>query len=166
MNAIVFQEMREARGLAYSASAGISQPAYIGAPYSYYAFIASQNDKMQAAIEAFDEIIEDMPQSEKAFAIAKEAILSSIRTSRTIGDRAIWSYFGDRELGLTAPRNKAIFEQVQTMTLDDVVATQQQWAASRDYIYCVLGDIPTLDVQFLKTLGPVEVVTMSEIFGY
>ena len=57
MNAIVFQEMREARSLAYTAQAFLSQPGRLDRPYMYMAFIATQNDKMQKAIEAFDEII-------------------------------------------------------------------------------------------------------------
>lgn len=52
MNSVVFQEMREARGLAYSASAYIMQPNYADTKYGYIAFIATQNDKMQMAIEA------------------------------------------------------------------------------------------------------------------
>ncbi len=74
MNTIVFQEMREARGLAYSASAYIMQPHYGDMKYGYMAFIATQNDKMQTAIEAFDEIINQMPESEAAFKIAKEGV--------------------------------------------------------------------------------------------
>ena len=44
MNSIVFQEMREARGLAYSASASLNQPSRIDRPYVYVSFIATQND--------------------------------------------------------------------------------------------------------------------------
>ena len=36
--------MREARGLAYSASAYIMQPNYADTKYGYIAFIATQND--------------------------------------------------------------------------------------------------------------------------
>ena len=53
MNAIVFQEMREARGLAYSSSARLYMPSFKDDSYLYYAFIATQNDKMKTAIEAY-----------------------------------------------------------------------------------------------------------------
>lgn len=56
MNTMVFQEMREARGLAYSAWARFSSPSYADGTYSYLAFIATQNDKMKTAIEAFADI--------------------------------------------------------------------------------------------------------------
>lgn len=73
MNGIVFQEMREARGLAYSAGARYQSPSYADGRYEFYANIATQNDKLQIAVEAFDDIINNMPQSEAAFAVAKES---------------------------------------------------------------------------------------------
>lgn len=53
MNAIVFQEMREARGLAYSAGAYLITPSKLKYPYVYRTFIATQNDKMIDAMKAF-----------------------------------------------------------------------------------------------------------------
>ena len=166
MNAIVFQEMREARGLAYSSSARLYMPSFKDDSYMYYAFIATQNDKMKTAIEAFDEIINDMPESENAFNIAKEALVSRIRTERISGRGVLSSYINDRELGITEPRSKQIFEVAQTLTLDDVKATQQKWVKDRTYAYGILGDIKDLDTAYLQTLGPVQVLTLEEIFGY
>ncbi len=166
MNAIVFQEMREARGLAYSSSARLYMPAHKEDTYMYYAFIATQNDKMETAIEAFDEIINDMPESETAFSIAKEALVSRIRTERVSNSQIIGSYIRSRELGLTEPRSKQIFEVAQTLTLDDVKATQQEWVKNRKYVYGILGDIKDLDTDYLKTLGPIQTLTLEEIFGY
>ena len=166
MNAIVFQEMREARGLAYSSSARLYMPSYKDDTYMYYAFIATQNDKMKTAIEAFDEIINDMPESEAAFNIAKEALISGIRTQRVTNSQIVSSYIASRELGLTEPREKKVFEVAQTLTLDDIKATQQAWVKDRTYAYGILGDIKDLDTKFLETLGPVQILTLEEIFGY
>ena len=166
MNAIVFQEMREARGLAYSAGAYLSDPEFADDPYSFYAIIATQNDKMRQAIEAFDEIINDLPESEAAFTVARDALLSRLRTQRVKGVDVLFSYLDCRELGLDAPQTKEIFEKVQTATLADVVATQQKWVKGRTYTYAILGDIKDLDTKYLSTVGPVQQVSLEEIFGY
>ena len=166
MNGIVFQEMREARGLAYSASAILSGPSYKDDTYAFRAFIATQNDKMQTAIEAFDDIINNMPESEAAFSVAKDGIISRMRTQRTTGMGVLREYQNCRRLGLDEPNDKAIFEALQGITLDDVKATQQKWVAGRDYTYVILGDIKDLDMDYLKTLGPVKIVSIEEIFGY
>jgi predicted Zn-dependent peptidase len=166
MNTIVFQEMREARGLAYSAQALLNEPQYKDDTYSYFAFIATQNDKMRQAVEAFAQIINDMPESEAAFAVAKEALLSRLRTQRTTGMDVLRSYLACRYLGIAEPSSRAIFEKAQNATLADVVATQQKWAKDRKYTYAILGDIPDLDTKFLSTLGPVQQVSLEDIFGY
>lgn len=166
MNSICFQEMREARGLAYTASAWLASPSFADDSYSYISFIATQNDKMQTAVEAFDEIINQMPESPAAFQIAKDAILTRLRTDRTTGINVLNSYLALRRLGLTEDRDRQIFEKVQSMTLDDVKATQQKWVKDRPYTYGILGDIKNLDLNFLKTLGPITTVSQEEIFGY
>ena len=84
MNSIVFQEMRESRGLAYMASASLSQPNDKDDTYCYVSLIATQNDKVFDAISTFNDIIEDMPESETAFEIAKNSLLSRLRTERIL----------------------------------------------------------------------------------
>jgi predicted Zn-dependent peptidase len=166
MNSIVFQEMREARGLAYSAAARLLEPEYKDDYYKYFAFIATQNDKMQTAIQAFDEIINEMPESETAFRIAKEALMTSIRTQRITGRNILRSYRDVRELGLTEHRSKKIYEVLPTLTLEDMKATQDKWVEGRTYHYGILGDIKDLDTKYLRTLGPVTTLSLEEIFGY
>ncbi|MBQ1636655.1 MAG: insulinase family protein, partial [Bacteroidales bacterium] len=84
MNSIVFQEIREARGLAYSARANYSIPTDLDHPSLFTYSIGTQNDKLIDALSAFDEIINNMPVSENAFNIAKESLLSNLRTARTV----------------------------------------------------------------------------------
>ncbi|MEG1863947.1 MAG: insulinase family protein [Alistipes sp.] len=166
MNSVVFQEMREARGLAYTAWTDLTTPYYADGDYYYMAFIATQNDKMKTAIEAFDEIINQMPESEAAFNTAKTAILARLRTQRTVKSDILWSYLNLRDLGLTEDRNKQLFEKIESLTLADVKATQEKWVKGRKYVYGILGDTKDLDQKYLKTLGPVQTVSQTEIFGY
>ena len=166
MNSIVFQEMREARGLAYSANAILREPSNLQNDYIFFAFIASQNDKLQSAYEGFHEIIEDMPESEAAFAIAKEGLVSRMRTRRVTGAEVLSLYRKCRRLGLDEPTDKADFEAISNMTLEDVKAVQQEWVAGRKYTYSLLGNPADLDQAFLKTLGSVQVVPLEEVFGY
>ena len=166
MNSIVFQEMREARGLAYSAVAFLSTPTHKTDTYPFIAFIATQNDKMQQAVEAFEEIIENMPESEAAFAVAKDGILSRLRTQRTTGFSVLSAYESCERLGLERPMDKELFEKVQGMTLADVKAAQEKWVKGRDYTYSILGDLKDIDTKYLAGIGPVQVVSLEELFGY
>ena len=131
MNAIVFQEMREARGLAYSANARLYSPSHKDDSYMYFAFIATQNDKMKTAIQAFDEIINRMPESENAFTVAKEALTTRLRTERTTGMEILQKYTSDRDLDITEPREKKLYETIPSLTLEDVKETQEEWKIGR-----------------------------------
>ena len=166
MNAIVFQEMREARGLAYSARAFLNTPAYKDMDYNFYAFIASQNDKLREAVVEFDKIINDMPESPEAFEVAKTAVLNNLRTTRTTGINVLYEYLDLRDLGLAEDRDKAVFEKIQGMTLEDVKAFQQKWIKDRKYIYGFLGRQSDFDMDFVRSLGPVTELSLEEIFGY
>ena len=117
-------------------------------------------------MEGFDEIIEQMPASEEAFQVAKSGLVSSLRTNRTTGLDVLYAWLDLEDLGLTEDRNKAVFEQVQDMTLEDVKAVQRQWIAGRTYAYGFLGDAEDFDMDFVSTLGPVTFLTLEDIFGY
>lgn len=166
MNAIVFQEMREARGLAYSAGAYLIPPGKLKYPYIMRTFIATQNDKMDDALKAFDEIINNMPESEHAFELAKEALLTRLRTERIIKSSVLWAYIRAQDLGLKEDSRKQLYEQVPNMTLADVKAFQEKWIKDRTYVYCILGDEKDLDLKKLANYGPIQRLSKEEIFGY
>lgn len=167
MNAIVFQEMRETRGLAYNAWANFIAPSSARQTYNMQAHIITQNDKLPEALHHFNEIIEEMPESEAAFNNAKSALIGRLRTERTTRSAILWSYINSiEEYGLTEDPNKTIFEGVQNMTLQDLIKFQQEWVKNRKYNICVLGDPKQIDQNCLKEKGEIKRLTTDEIFGY
>ncbi len=179
MNSIVFQEMREARSLAYSAWAVLVEPGRIDLPYTYQSQIATQNDKLMDAVGAFNSIINDMPQSEPAFKLAKEGVESRLRTKRVIEDDIAWTYIRDEDLGL-APSldgngknrsaglnlDRQLFEALPSMTLDGLVEFQQGNIKGKNYRYGILGKTEDLDLDAISQLGRVVILTPEQIFGY
>ncbi len=166
MNSIVFQEMRESRALAYLAAAFMISPSKLKHPYYYRTFIATQNDKMLDAMMAFDEIINNMPESEKAFELAKEALITRLRTERITKADVLWAYLNAQDLGLSADTRIELFEQVPNMTLPQIKAFQEKWVKGRSYVYVVLGDEKNLDMKGLSEYGPIQKLTQEELFGY
>ena len=166
MNSIVFQEMRESRSLAYSAGAGLIGPNRLSEPYAMATLIATQNDKLIDAINAFDEIINNMPESETAFSLAKESLISRLRTERIIKDEVIWSYIYAQRLGENIDSRIRLYQGLQNATLQDVVKFQQQWVKGRTYKYCILGNKNELDMNALKKIGSVIELSTEDIFGY
>lgn len=166
MNSVVFQELREARGLAYSAFADYGTPSYEGEPEYAYTYIISQNDKMTDCIRTFNSILDTMPQSEKALGLAKQALMKRLATARTTKEGIINAYLNAKDLGIDYSLSKKIYETVPSLTMDDVVKFEQETMAKKPYRYIILGDEKQLDMKALEKIGPVKRLTTEDIFGY
>ncbi|MDE6287990.1 MAG: insulinase family protein [Muribaculaceae bacterium] len=166
MNSIVFQEMRESRSLAYSAGAYELEPSLLGKPYTYRTSIATQNDKMLDAIDAFLLIINDMPQSQAAFDLAKQGLDARMRSARIIKDDIAWAYLAAKRLGLENEERETIFNALPALTLEDVINYQQNHVKGLTYYYGILGDPEDLDMEALSKIGRVVLLTTEDIFGY
>lgn len=166
MNAIVFQEMRERRSLAYSAWADFSEPSQKDKPYYYLAGIATQNDKMMDAVTAFNEIIDNMPESEAAFDIAKSGLEDSYRTGRIIKGSLAWNYLNEERYGRDYDSRRDIYEKLPSLTMEDLLKFQREHVKGRHFHYAILGNPEDLDLEALKAHGRVVMLTTEDIFGY
>lgn len=166
MNSIVFQEMRESRGLAYSAGASYSDGRSKMQPFVYNAMIISQNDKLMDCVNTFNSIINDMPVSEPAFGLAKDALLKRLATRRFVNGRVLDYYLTMREYGIDHDMYKDVYNKVKTMTLDDVCRFQKEFVKGSTFKYMILGDENELDMDALRKIAPVKRVSTEEIFGY
>lgn len=166
MNGIVFQELRETRGLAYNASARYTTPSRVGGTESLQANIISQNDKMMDCVKAFNKIIDEMPQSDKAFELAKQASMKRIATERTTKFGIINAYLQARRLGLDFDIKERIYNALPKITLKEMVEFEKQAMAKKPLRYLILGDEKNLDMKGLEKIGKIKKVTTQEIFGY
>jgi len=166
MGGIVFQEMREARALCYSSWAGYATPDYKGETNYFTKGVMSQNDKLKECILTLDTLCNAMPISQNAFDNAKDALLKQLEKRRIVRDGVLWAYINYTDLGWDHDMYEDIYQEVQKLTLDDVIKFQQNHVADRTYRYMILGDPKELDMNFLKTLGPVKKLTLKDIFIY
>ena len=166
MNAIVFQELREARGLAYNAYANYGRVAKKEEKENFFTHIITQNDKMMDCVRQFHQILDTIPQSEAAFQIAKDAVLKQLASQRTLKMAVINSYLSMKQLGLDYDLNEKLYRDVQKLTLQDIVRFEQQQVARKPYRYMILGDEKELDIPSLEKIGPIRRLTTEEIFGY
>ena len=166
MNTIVFQEMREARGLAYNAFAAYMEPSYKDQKEYFFTHIITQNDKMMDAVNHFLEILNEMPESEQAFGIAKEALTKRLASQRTTKFGLINAWLSAQMKGIDYDINERIYNALPNVTLQDIVKFEQEQMANKPYRYVILGDEKELDMKALQQLGPVKRVSTEEIFGY
>lgn len=166
MNSIVFQELRETRGLAYSSWASYSTPYYKEDPEYVFTYIISQNDKMMDCIHTFNSIIDTIPMSQKAFDLAKQAARKRIQTARATKYGIINAYLSAKNKGIDYDLDEQIYKGIETLTLDDIAKFEKERMANKPYRYIILGDEKNLDIKSLEKIAPIKRLTTEEIFGY
>jgi predicted Zn-dependent peptidase len=166
MNTVVFQEMREKRSLCYGASARYSMPGYKDQFCTFTTGIQSQNDKLKECIEVFDDIVNNMPESQTSYDVAKKGVLTQLSTERVNGTGYFSTYFNARDLGINYDVRKKVYEQLQDITLQDIVRFQQANVKGLHYRSVFAGDPKGLSAEDLQRLGNVKTLTAHEVFGY
>ena len=166
MNGVVFQELRESRGLAYSAYADYTTPSRKENPNYVYTYIISQNDKMMDCIHVFNNIIDTLPQTPAAFELAKQATMKRIASQRITKQAILSYYFAMHRLGLDYDLRQKVYEALPSITLDDIVKFERDNMAGKQWRYLILGDEKNLDMKALEKIAPVKRLSTEEIFGY
>lgn len=166
LSSIVFQEIRESRALAYSAFAFAATPSKKEQAHFLRAYVGTQPDKMEEALSAMREIIDNMPVSEEQIQHAVTAIQKKIETSRIVRDGVYWSFRGNKRKGFNHDLRRDIYEKMKTVSPDDLVAFHEKYIKGRNYTYLILGNRERINFDLLNAIGPVKEMTVDEVFGY
>ena len=166
MNTIVFQELRETRGLAYNAGAAYYTPVRKDEKDYFMRHIITQNDKMMDCIHVFDEITDNLPQNEASFNLAKQNLMKSIQSRRVTKAGVINAYFNAQLMGIDYDVTKLYYEQLPSLTLQDITNFEKQNIVGKPYRMVILGDEKNLDMKSLEKIAPIKRLSQEEIFGY
>jgi predicted Zn-dependent peptidase len=166
MSSVLFQELREARALAYSTYSRYNQPNKLYKKYYNLSYIGSQADKLGEALSGLNEMLNSMPKSATAFQAAKESVLQEMRTQRVTRGDVLFNYLQAQDLNLNNDIRRDIFEKVQSYKFDDVVAFHEQQIRNKPLTVLVLGKKDLLDLKVLEKYGTVKFLDLKEVFGY
>lgn len=164
MSSVVFQELREARALAYSAGANYSLGGRLGAENMALGAIGTQNDKAIEATLAFIELFDNMPASAERFADALASQENRYRAG-TVNFRAIPGTVRSWELlGLDGDPRPQRFEQLRSMSLEDLMQFQREHIAGRPKLISIVGDTSRMDMEALSQLGEIRELSVDDVF--
>lgn len=164
MNAVVFQELREARGLAYSAGADFNDVARKGQKNSFAAYIITQNDKLPDCLREFRQLIDTIPNRPALFQQARDGLMKKLATTRTTRMDVLYNYVQSQQLGLDYDLNERIYRELPGITLQQLLAYGTRHISSKPYSYFILGDAANLDMNTIRSLGPVKQLTLDQLF--
>ena len=166
LSSIVFQEIRESKALAYAAYAYSGNPNRKNRAHFLQAYVGTQPDKLQEAVEAFQLIMEDMPISEEQIENARKGVLKQIAASRITHSDLFWTRRANKLRGYKDDIRKEVFERLKDADQNALIEYHDQYIRGRNYNWMVLGDRDRIDFRYLRSIGKVEELSLETIFGY
>ncbi len=166
LSSIVFQEIREARALAYATYAYYSSPERQDKAHYLRAFVGTQPDKMEEAVTSLKQILEEMPVVPALINQARISIRKRIETERIAPSAIFWEGRRNKDRGLDRDVRKDMYERMDALSPDDLVLFQKNHVKGRPYTLLVLGDRSRINFNYLDQLGEVEELSMEQLFGY
>jgi zinc protease len=166
LSSIIFQEIREARGLAYSAYSEFSTPPRTDHSHYITGFVSTQTDKLKDATDAMLGLMNDMPKAQKQFDLAKESLAKQIESERIIKTNIFWTFQRNLDLGIDYDIREDVYDYVQSVDLDTFSQFFDKNIKGSKYSVLIMGNKAQLDVNVLKQLGNVQELTLEEVFGY
>lgn len=166
MSSVVFQTIRESKALAYSTYSRYTSPAKKDDPYYILAYVGTQADKINDAVPAMSELLNNMPKTETSFSAAKDALKNQIETERINKEQIFFSMMSAEKLGVDHDTRKDVYDALGTLSYDKIQAFHDSHYKGKTYTYCIMGSKEKLNPEDLKKYGEVREVSLEEIFGY
>ncbi|MCB9715424.1 MAG: insulinase family protein [Myxococcales bacterium] len=161
---VIFQEIREARGLAYTAWLRHDDGRIPRDQSVVLGGMSTQADKTPESVTTFLELLQ-RPLPADRVAEAKASLDQSYRASR-IDPRQLphWVVYWEDRGDLVDPR-RAQWEALQGLEVADVEAFAQRFR-DRPLIIAVIGDRERVGLERLAELGPVVELKAEDLFSY
>jgi zinc protease len=166
MSGVAYQELREARALAYVVGARYITAGRTDEHNNMVGLIGCQADKTSEAVDGLLGLIDDMPVSDDRFEQGKASLVNSYRTSK-IGFRGILGAVdGWQRLGLSDDPRPVRFQAVQAADIQTLTGFFQTQIKGRPKYIAVVGDKTKIDLEKLGAYGEVKEMTLDQLFGY
>ena len=166
MSGIVFQELREARALAYGVHAEYVTRDRKGEQSLVWGVILCQPDKAVNAVNAFIDLFDNLPESPERFEETRKSIVNKYRTSKT-GFRAVLGAVRSWErLSIPVDPRKSRCEKIRTSDMDLMRSFHKAHVKDRVKLISVVGDTTRIDMAGLAKIGKPTTVGLEDIFVF
>ncbi len=164
MSSIVFQELREARALAYSVGARYLSASNRKSENLMLAAIGTQPDKAVEALEVFLELFDNLPESEGRF----ENTLGSLENQFRVGKLKFRQIPGAvkswEQLGFSSDPRPERFAELKNASFEDMTDFHKERIAGRPKLISIVGPRDRLDLKSIAKLGTLKEVTVDDLF--
>jgi predicted Zn-dependent peptidase len=164
MNALMFQEIREFRSLAYGSGAMYATPGLPGKPAWFNGYIQTQADKANTALEVFMGLINDMPQKPERMETLKAylALSASFRPDFRSLPQTVENW---RRIGYTDDPLKITLPAYNALQFDDIVKFSNDFIKPQPKALLVVGPKKRIDTKVLSQYGVLKELKLNDVFS-
>ena len=164
LSSVVFQELRESRALAYSTYAYSETPDRKDGNQFLQAFIGTQPDKLQTALDAMTALLRDWKWDADAAERVRSGMLQQMRTERDLRQSRYWLWRQGLDRGITSNQREWLYDQLLKATPTDLEAYFKR-LNNAPTTFLVLGNKEQLNMDTLASFGQVEELSLDTVFG-
>ena len=165
MSALVFQEIREFRSLAYSAYGVYQVPWYLDGKGYFRGYMGTQTDKTVDAIEAYLDLLKNMPEKPLRMEGIKSGLLQSLVTSKPNFRSLARTGRNWKLQGYDGNPNVLYKDNYESTDFKDVVNFYDQNLKGKPYTIAIVGNREKIDMQKLADFGELIEVDKNDIFN-
>jgi len=166
MAGIVFQELREARGLAYRVGALYFQGDRKEDQNLMVGVIDTQADKTPEAVTAFVDLLDNLPESSERFDAAQRSLVNKYRTDRLGFRQVLGSVRQWERLQVPIDPRPWRFAQLQQADLGRVLQFHKEHVQGRPKLISIVGDKSKIDMEALARHGRIIELGLEDIFAF
>ncbi|WP_395091074.1 M16 family metallopeptidase [Vaginella massiliensis] len=166
LSSVVFQEIREAKSLAYSVRASYDL-GNTASDYSYLSgVLGTQPDKMKLAIDTMNHILDEFPRSQLQFDAAKTSIIKKISSKRYVNTDLFFYWLSVKDKGLNEDFNQRILSEIEHISLEDMADFYRKHISHKKQNFAVIGKREEV-MPVLENLGmPIVELSNEELFNF
>lgn len=164
LSSVVFQELRESRALAYSTYAYSETPDRKDGNQFLQAFIGTQPDKLQTALDGMTSLLKDWKWDAGAAERVRSGMLQQMRTERDLRQSRYWLWRQGLDRGISTNQREWLYEGLEKATPADLEAYFKR-LNNAPTTFLVLGNKEHLDMDTLTSFGAVEELSLDTVFG-
>ncbi len=165
MSSVVFQEVREARALAYSAWGGYSPGSRREDENLILGVLGTQADKTIEATTLLQKLLHQLPPSEKRFLETRQSIIQGYRTNPIKFRGVAGTVMSWEDMGLKRDPRPKNMKKAATYTLAQLEKFAAAWK-DRPMTLHILGNKDRVDLKALKEMGAFIEKPIDELFPY
>ncbi len=167
MSGVIFQQIREAKGLAYASGGYYAAPRNPHLHYYAFGYVGTQADKLIDAYAAMEALWDDLRFDSSVVELSKQALLAQMSTERLRHERIFYDYWTARRFGKTTEIRAEVYKALPEIKVAHLERFYQQYIQKHPRLLLLVGDRDRLNLEGLKAQGlSVEELSLEKVFGY